>query len=293
MPGHEVIEAPSRSAKDTGQRPRIVERGCPLCQASGKDSVASRYTPRDWPLRECVRCGMVYLGQAPDYAALAGEAAWEKTSAAEDRRRDAAEPLLRRLDRATRWRLHLLPRSDMPQLLGWHARPGPVLDIGCGDGGQMARLSHRFVPHGIEISPVLARRADETFRARGGRAVCAPATEGIGAYPDRTFTAVTLRSYLEHEVAPAEVLRQTFRVLAAGGIAFVKVPNYGSANRGMRGSKWCGFRHPDHVNDFTSRTLRRMGEDCGFAVRIGVTDAFPLSDNLWARMTRPAAGAAA
>lgn len=264
----------------------VVERDCPLCNAPGAEAARSRYSPEEWPLRDCTRCGMVYLGKAPNYSELAGNLAWEKSAIVEDQRRNAAEPLLRRLDRATRWRLHLLPRIDMPQLLASYAKPGPVLDIGCGHGGQMAALRPGFVPYGVEISPVLARRADEAFRARGGRAVCAPAVEGFEAYEDGKFMAVTLRSYLEHEVAPAAVLRQVYRVLAPGGMALVKVPNYGSINRWVRGPRWCGFRHPDHVNYFTPRSLRRLARDCGFGVRIGVFDAFPLSDNLWARLTK-------
>jgi SAM-dependent methyltransferase len=233
---------------------------------------------------------MVYLGTTPTYGSLASEFAWERTALRERDRRAAAEPLLHRLDRRTRWRLHLLPRIDMPDLVARHAHRAPVLDVGCGDGGALARLRPGFTPHGIEISPVLAARADEAFRARGGRAVCAPAVRGLHAFPEGHFTAIVLRSYLEHEIAPREVLRGVHRILCDGGIVLLKVPNYGSLNRRVRGARWCGFRHPDHVNYFTPRTLALMARDCGFMPKIGPTDAFPTSDNLWARLTRdPAA----
>lgn len=267
-------------------RPAIVERDCPLCGAAAEDSAPNPHSLAEWPLRDCRRCGMVYLRLAPSYGALAGEYAWEKSSAAEDRRRAATEPWLHRLDRATRWRLHLLPRIDMPHLVARHAPKGPVLDVGCGDGGAMAKLRAGYVPHGIEISPVLAERADAAFRQRGGRVVCAPALEEFRDFPSGFFAAVTLRSYLEHEIAPADVLREVHRVLAPGGVAFVKVPNYGCLNRKVRGRRWCGFRHPDHVNYFTPRTLRRMAQGCGFLAAIGVSGAFPLSDNLWARLEK-------
>jgi SAM-dependent methyltransferase len=229
---------------------------------------------------------MVYLGVTPSYESLASEFAWEVTAPRERDRRAAAEPVLYRLDRLTRWRLHLLPRIDMPYLVARHAHHGPVLDIGCGDGGALARLRPGFTPHGIEISPVLADRADQEFRARGGRAVCAPAVRGLHAFPEGYFSAVVLRSYLEHEFAPREVLEGVHRILCDGGIVLIKVPNFDSLNRRVRGARWCGFRHPDHVNYFTPRTLALMVRDCGFMSRIGFTDAFPTSDNLWARLTK-------
>lgn len=278
-----VRAIPSVASAPRGAR----ARDCPLCGAGRAGARLNRCTDPHWPLVDCQACGLTYLAAALDYEALAGDAAWEKSRVVESERRDRAEPLLRRLDHATRWRLHLLPRTDMPQLLARHVRRGAVLDIGCGDGGQMAALREGLVPHGVEISPVLARRAEEAFRRKGGSVVCAPATVGLSTFPDAFFAAVTLRSYLEHEVAPAEILAETFRVLQPGGIALVKVPNYGSLNRMVRGRRWCGFRFPDHVNYFNRHTLRKIAEKAGFSVAMGLTDRFPLSDNLWARLVKP------
>ena len=62
----------------------------------------------------------------------------------------------------------------------------------------------------------------------------------------------------------------------------VKVPNYASFNRRIRGRRWCGYRFPEHVNYFTPDTLTAMLEQCGFAIeRCNLSDRFPLNDNLW------------
>ncbi len=42
---------------------------------------------------------------------------------------------------------------------------------------------------------------------------------------------------------PRPVLRELYRTLAPGGVAIVKVPNFGSLNRVIMGSRWCGFRY--------------------------------------------------
>jgi hypothetical protein len=81
-------------------------------------------------------------------------------------------------------------------------------------------------------------------------------------------------------------LRELWRTLAPGGVAIVKVPNYGSLNRRVTGRKWCGFRYPDHLNYFTPQTLRGLAEGCGYRVRFGLTDRLPTSDNMYAVLTK-------
>ena len=68
----------------------------------------------------------------------------------------------------------------------------------------------------------------------------------------------------------------------------IKVPNYASINRSVRGPKWAGFRWPDHVNYFTPSTLRKMADKAGFGIRrMGLADRFPLSDSMYAVLSKP------
>ncbi len=46
----------------------------------------------NWLLKACAGCGLVYLENPPDYGALQSELAWEKSVAAERKRRRDAEP---------------------------------------------------------------------------------------------------------------------------------------------------------------------------------------------------------
>lgn len=81
---------------------------------------------------------------------------------------------------------------------------------------------------------------------------------------------------------PKPVLGELHRVLKPGGVAIIKVPNYGSINRRVMGAKWCGFRFPDHLNYFTPASLTAMVRDCGYRVRrFGILDRMPTSDNMW------------
>lgn len=263
----------------------VVTRDCPLC-AAGEPVPVAGYGVGIWRLVRCGACGFAYLDRAPDYTALHDVMAWEKTSAAELERRAELRPISFRLSRATRLRMALLPRKQMSDLVARHATAGNVVDLGCGTGWHLTRLPPAYVPFGIEISAEAAAEADRALARRGGAALNRPALLGLREFADGFFSAATLRSYLEHELQPRAVLQELRRALAPGGVAIVKVPNYGSLNRRLTGRKWCGFRYPDHLNYFTPRSLRAMAEACGYRVRFGPTDRLPTSDNMYALLIR-------
>jgi len=258
------------------------ERACPICAEPGCKPLA-QYSREPWRVVECAACGFVYLHNAPDYADLVDHYAWEKTYQEEKRRRRRAMPVLMAIDRATRWRLDLF-RQDLGRLYRRIFRPGRVLDVGCGPGDF---VPEPFTPFGIELSEVLHRQADAHMRSRGGYAVHASASEGMAAFPAGHFSGVILASIIEHEKNPRRLLSEARRVLADDGAVYLKVPNFGGANRRLMGGRWCGFRHPDHVNYFTAGALRRLAAETGLKLR----HLNPLSvfdDNIHAILTKSA-----
>jgi predicted SAM-dependent methyltransferase len=95
-----------------------------------------------------------------------------------------------------------------------------------------------------------------------------------------------LRSYLEHELNPLAVLQELHRTLQPGGVALIKVPNYASLNRRIMGRRWCGFRHPDHLNYFTPKTLRMIAERAGFECITNPIWYIPTNDNMRALLRK-------
>ncbi|MCH8096646.1 MAG: class I SAM-dependent methyltransferase [Proteobacteria bacterium] len=264
----------------------IVHRTCPLCEHDNGAQPASRYSHDIWQIKYCSRCGFVYIEKAPDYEALFSKMAWERTTKVEEQRRASIRPFSYGFSKRTKWRMRILPRKKMHLLIGSYAKPGNVIDLGCGNGMAMATLADGFVPFGIEISTHLARLADGVFGNRGGRAINGPCLEGLKEFPDAFFGAASLRSYLEHEMKPVAVLRELHRTLEPGGVAIIKVPNFGSLNRMVTGRKWCGFRYPDHLNYFTPGTLRAMADKCDYRTWFGSTFRLPTSDNMYALLTK-------
>ncbi|MEI9902360.1 MAG: class I SAM-dependent methyltransferase [Hyphomicrobium sp.] len=254
--------------------------GCEIC-GSPASTVLPTYSRQLWPVVECDDCGFVFLGKVPSYDALIEEFAWEKTFKAEKARRRISR--FGWLDAVTRWRTkagHLIDHYRRRRALGL---TGNVLDIGCGGA---CRIPAGPIPFGIEISAGLAQQAAGAFSARGGNVIHAPAIDGLDVFEDRFFSAILMRSYLEHESQPRLVLEKAFRKLAPGGSVFVRVPDYGSINRRFMGARWCGFRFPDHVNYFTGRSLRSLAESVGFEYsRTNWHSIF--DDNIIALLKRP------
>ena len=272
-----------------------MKRVSPLLEHEA-DSTVLDLAPSPWVLRRCNTTGFVFLENPPGYEVLHDELAWQVTYQRECEARAAAEPVryaisagLKRMRRALkRHKVADLTQSLMPLIKNPQIR---LLDLGCGSGQLLGvvmdrlppALRQRCVPYGIEISTELAHLAQQALTPFHGRCLHASALDGLAQFETEFFDLIVMSSFLEHEIQPLPLLRISAQRLRSGGYIIVKVPNYDSWNRHLRGSRWCGFRWPDHVNYFTPATLRAMAEAAGFKVtRMSLADRFPLSDSLYA-----------
>lgn len=258
-------------------------RDCPICGRDNRAQCANAFSRPRWELKECAGCSLVYLENPPAYASLQDEFAWEKTWAEEGGRRRQREPVFYYGSRALQAIPKKLFRRD--KLMRWVRRyfqPGPVLDVGCAGGHTLERLPSQFIPFGVEVSRGLAELADTRFSPRGGGVLQGDALSTLPRFEPEFFSGVIMSSYLEHEVQPAAALAAGVRILRPGGRLIVKVPNFASWNRAIRGARWCGFRYPDHVNYYTPALLTRLLRDSGLHIlRFSFLDRFPTSDNMW------------
>lgn len=263
--------------------PQSVPRKCPACGDDCPDRVG---IGRElWHIARCGACQFLYLDALPAQSAFEDEFAWDATFVVEKKRRKESQPVLQWFDEKTRWRLHMFPRPETRTFLEKQATPGPVLDVGCGDGGHAMRLPEGFRPYGVEIAPRLAAKADATFSTRGGKCIQGDAITAIARFEDRLFNGVMMNSYLEHEFRPRDVLRALLPKLMPGAPVIIKVPNSGSWNARVMGRNWCGIRLPDHVNYFTWASLTDMARRAGYSARAPFGVNLPTNDNMWAILT--------
>jgi SAM-dependent methyltransferase len=259
-----------------------LDRACPLCGTPSLLAQPTSYGTEEWPIVQCKDCGLVFIGCTPVQSEFEDERAWEKSSVRETERRARDHGTLFALDRLTRARFRLAYRRSPKAIIARLARPGPVLDLGCGDGTSLSPPPRGFLPFGIEVSKGLAAAADAAFRPFGGRCIQAPAADGLATFSPKYFSAALMLGYLEHEFHPLDILRRVRKLLTDDAVVIAKMPNFASINRHVTGRRWCGFRLPDHVNYYTPRTLVALAGRAGFDVSFGLLGRQPFSDNMWA-----------
>lgn len=261
---------------------KLLDRACPICKSM--DHEKTRYHKDHWEIVKCNSCDMVFLRNAPVYETLVSDFEWSESLAEERRRRREKRKLyyffsdnLKKLKGYIRGK----QRKEIT-LLEKLNKSGRLLDVGCANGGTLKSVPKGYTPFGVEISPALASQANEYCKERGGKVVAADSISGISQFSDDFFDVILMRSYLEHEIQPLEVLQQARRKLKDDGLIIIKVPNYGSVNRRIRGVGWPGFRFPDHVNYFTPDTLKKIIKESGLNIRkFNFIDHIATSDNMW------------
>lgn len=288
-----VVKGPiarrGRTSLDEPARRACIRRVCPLCQRNNRHGRPSRYSSDGWVIKSCARCRFVYLENPLPYEQLVAGHSWNKTFEAEQAKRQHREPVVHLLSQNwNRIRRRYFPRSKATALIRRYVKHGRLLDVGCGHGTMLKALDDRCVPYGIEIAEKTATVSHAFASQRGGMVVHADALGGLRSFDDAWFDGVMMKSFLEHEIEPLAVLRQTARVLRPAGHVIVKVPNFSSLNRRVRGRRWCGFRYPDHVNYFTPTTIQALVTAAGLQMaRFGLADRPPTSDNMWLVARRP------
>ena len=246
---------------------------CPLCGLEEEQN--SKILASDqWYLIKCSECSFVYMPVVPVYERMKEELAWEKNF--------SKTKNIKVSKKIRRYIKGLIKRNKLLYLLEKYIDKGNILDIGCGSGVKFNDIPNKYTPFGIDISLISANEAKKNFEKRGGTAVCAPAISVLREYGENKFSGAILRSYLEHEHEPVKVLNELKKTIKKDGIVIIKVPNYASINRFVRGKNWCGYRFPDHVNQFTPNTLKKMIKISGYEViKFNFLDKQLTSDNMW------------
>ena len=146
--------------------------------------------------------------------------------------------------------------------------PGGLLDVGCGGGHFMraARRTGRWEVTGIDPVSSAARQAREYT----GCEVEATTLERA-RFRSESFSVVTMLGVLEHVHDPVGLLNRAWELLDTGGVLAAYVPNYaylrlkdaGPLCYARRG-RWSELHPQEHVFQYTSSSLRRLLEQCGF-----------------------------
>ena len=187
----------------------------------------------------CARCGVATISPWPSDAQL-GEAYADWYRPASGRFSGLGDMLLRRSRSALADRLHrVLP-------------PGPVLDVGAGDG----TLVRAFVRHGREAVGV------DPYASANHPHVRDVELEEM----DGSWSSVIFWHSLEHLREPVRALRHAATLAAPGGVLVVAVPNAASLQARAFGDRWLHLDVPRHLVHISPPALVSAIEAAGFRV---------------------------
>lgn len=140
------------------------------------------------------------------------------------------------------------------------AKPGRLLDVGCGLGNllEVARM-RGWQATGVDPSPYSVAQA----QARGFTA-----HEGLlhdVMFDAASFDVVSLMQVVEHLIDPRALLTECKRLLRPGGVMLVETPNPASLLARVKRERFNYWIPPVHCVWYTPDALGRLLADSGFA----------------------------
>jgi SAM-dependent methyltransferase len=185
----------------------------------------------------CARCGVATTSPWPSDEQLSeAYADWYRPTSG--RFSGLGDKVIRRTRSALADRLHrILP-------------PGPVLDVGAGDG----TLVEAFVRHGREAVGLEPYASGPHIRNAEVEEV------------DGTWSAVIFWHSLEHLRQPARALSHAATLLSPGGTLIIAVPNATSMQARAFGDRWLALDLPRHLVHLSPPALLAKVEALGLRV---------------------------
>jgi 2-polyprenyl-3-methyl-5-hydroxy-6-metoxy-1,4-benzoquinol methylase len=155
------------------------------------------------------------------------------------------------------WRAPIFLTDDL-HLEG--AKPGRLLEIGCGNGSFLTAMSAKgWDAVGIDFDQkavdVANKRHGENVR-RGELINCQFASD--------SFDAILMNNVIEHIWNPVETVSECFRILKPNGRLVMITPNSDSDGHKLFKRDWRGLEPPRHLFIYNRSSLSRLAQNAGF-----------------------------
>lgn len=222
-----------------------------------------------WTIVTCNECGLTYTNPRPTQQAIGTYYPQDYYAFAEnDGGRIGLKSWVKKTLRQTRLLWSFCQHTPLsggvndaitPEI-GW-IPVGTFLDVGCGSGAALdAMRNFGWNTIGVELSRPAAdlakRKGHEIWNGDLASLECPPASVDV----------VNMSHVLEHLHSPTQALRRIAELLRPSGTLIVEVPNFSSIWVRVFGEKAWGLDLPRHLFHFSSESLSRLLQECGFEI---------------------------
>jgi 2-polyprenyl-3-methyl-5-hydroxy-6-metoxy-1,4-benzoquinol methylase len=142
-------------------------------------------------------------------------------------------------------------RRELQYMFLERAKPGRLLEVGCGDGSRLALFREAgWAVEGVEVDEEAARLASSKHRVTVRHGELSDLH-----YRGDSFDAVIMNHVLEHVHEPRSLVAECFRLLRPGGTFVAVTPNADSFGQSHFQQYWIGLDPPRHLHVFNPRNL--------------------------------------
>ena len=246
-----------------------IRVSCPLCGADSSHSeVYERYGDElQYSLARCTKCRMIF--QNPRYEWNDEFLKWAYSWYG-DNFIQLSSPFERQALVAGSEGYFAFKKKIIERYC--QARPYRLLDVGCACG-QFLSFCHGkdCVATGVEASE---RQVEFIRKNLDFEAIYGITTNMLPKYKG-AFDVTHIAHTLEHVPEPLETIRELTELTAPNGLIFIEVPNVKSLQNyrnhlfskyGLRKNKWQPHDFPEHLVEFSPKTLRRLVERAGLEI---------------------------
>jgi len=267
---------------------KTADGNCPVCRVQNPDSTAVPWLRNmlegqsEFSIQRCRSCGFGWLSPRPtpdQLTKLYGKQYFDRYAG--DGVADHVPPMTitDRLRVKIAWKADrglTLQEEIEPLLLSSSCH---LCDIGCGNGGLLAKLqSPERTLIGVEPDAAARERCQSA-----GVSVLPGNTESLPSeIGSNTQDVVVMSHVLEHCIDPIGALERAARILRPGGSMIVEVPNAESMGAASLGSTWFHADYGRHVNFFGERSLKAAAARVGLrGTRISFSNYVVQFTNKW------------
>lgn len=235
----------NRTLEIDGRRARTV--ACNLCGSNLKEYLFNKH---NFDYVRCLSCGLVYV--TPQLTEQEIEKIYRDLYEKKHGDTGSSEGSLQKRYEKLLNKIHAYRRKKK------------ILEVGCFQGNFLAAAKGKdWEVFGTEISEPAIRYAECKYQIKLHKGAVEAAN-----FPSGFFDVVVLRDVIEHLPDPVGTLGELNRILRPEGLLYIWTPNFDSFTRKfLLGSNWGAVIFPWHFYYFTPRTIKRLLNAGGFAVR--------------------------